>query len=295
MYLPDKFCCWPVIILKIKWKIERALLILNIYPSHSAKFNTGSFDTFTDSQMMARQRTDGGNERKKKRKNPPGLYQKKEEEKSASLYPQKSGKFLRNSDLDDNSMHFVLNSIKQSLIKTGRLNLRHIHSSSALFAMPVQVGSKIPTMDLYENSPAEKVNIGTLCNGKKVVLFAVPGAFTPGCSKTHLPGYVSGADELKAKGIDEIVCVSVNDPFVMAAWGQEHKATGKVRMLADPSGEFTKALDLAVDLPPLGGLRSKRYSMIIQDGVIAELNVEPDGTGLTCSLANNLKFKKSSS
>uniref|UniRef100_A0A0K8SP46 Peroxiredoxin-5 n=2 Tax=Lygus hesperus TaxID=30085 RepID=A0A0K8SP46_LYGHE len=190
-------------------------------------------------------------------------------------------------------MHFVLNSIKQSLFKTGRLNLRNIHSSIA-FAMPVQVGDKIPSVDLYENSPAEKVNTETLCSGKTVVLFAVPGAFTPGCSKTHLPGYVSDADNLKSNGVDEIVCVSVNDPFVMAAWGQEHKVNGKVRMLADPSAAFTKAVDLATDLPPLGGTRSKRYSMVIKDGVVTELNVEPDGTGLTCSLAKNLTFKKKS-
>ncbi|KAG8303091.1 Peroxiredoxin-5, mitochondrial [Homalodisca vitripennis] len=151
------------------------------------------------------------------------------------------------------------------------------------------VGDKIPSVDLYENTPATKVNIAKLCEGKKVVLFAVPGAFTPGCSQTHLPGYVSDAQSIKDKGISEIICVSVNDPFVMAAWGKDQKTEGKVRMLADPSAEFTKALDLATDLPPLGGVRSKRYSMLIDNCVISSINVEPDGTGLSCSLAKNLK------
>nr|CAD7444418.1 unnamed protein product [Timema bartmani] len=93
--------------------------------------------------------------------------------------------------------------------------------------------------------------------------------------RTHLPGYVTKAEELKGKGIQEIVCVSVNDPFVMSAWGKEHGANGK-------------ALDLQVDLPPLGGVRSKRYSMVVEDGVIKTLNVEPDGTGLSCSLADKI-------
>lgn len=106
--------------------------------------------------------------------------------------------------------------------------------------------------------------------------------------QTHLPGYVTKADELKSKGISEIVCIAVNDPFVMAAWGKEHKADNKVRMLADPSAAFTKAVDLATDLPPLGGVRSKRYSMVVEDGKITSLQVEPDGTGLSCSLAEKI-------
>lgn len=93
---------------------------------------------------------------------------------------------------------------------------------------------------------------------------------------------------MRAKGIDDVICVSVNDPFVMSAWGKEHCAAGKVRMLADPLAEFTKAMDLTVELPPLGGLRSKRYSMVVENNVIKQLNVEPDNTGLTCSLANKL-------
>lgn len=109
------------------------------------------------------------------------------------------------------------------------------------------------------------------------------------CSQTHLPGYLEKAADLKAKGVGEIICVSVNDPFVMAAWGKENCTEGKIRMLADPQGAFTKLVDLSVDLPPLGGLRSKRYSMVLENGVVTQLNVEPDNTGLTCSLATKLK------
>ena len=104
-----------------------------------------------------------------------------------------------------------------------------------------------------------------------------------------MPGYVSDADKIKAKGVDEIVCVSVNDPFVMAAWGKDHNASGKVRMLADTNGAFTKAVDMEMDLSAvLGTVRSKRYSVLIDDGVVKAVNVEADGTGLTCSLANNI-------
>lgn len=156
--------------------------------------------------------------------------------------------------------------------------------------MPIKVGDKLPSVDLFEGTPGGKVNIGELAQGKKLVIFGVPGAFTPGCSKTHLPGYISDADKIRAKGVAEIVCVSVNDPFVMAAWGEANNAgPAKVRMLADTTGAFTKAIDLSLDMTPvLGGVRSKRYSMIVDNGVVKAIEVEPDGTGLTCSLANNI-------
>ncbi|XP_033180629.1 peroxiredoxin-5, mitochondrial isoform X1 [Bombus impatiens] len=156
--------------------------------------------------------------------------------------------------------------------------------------MVIAAGQKLPTIDLFEDSPANKVNLAKIANGKKIIIFGVPGAFTPGCSKTHLPGYIQKANELKSKGVAEIFCISVNDPFVMAAWGKEHGAEGKVRMLADPAAQFTDAMELAVDLPVLGGRRSKRYSMLLEDGVVKELNVEPDNTGLSCSLAENIKL-----
>ena len=156
--------------------------------------------------------------------------------------------------------------------------------------MVIAVGDKLPAIDLFEDTPANKVNLAKLAADKKMVVFGVPGAFTPGCSKTHLPGYIQKAQELKSKGIAEIVCISVNDPFVMAAWGKEHGAQGKVRMLADPAAQFTDALGLSVDLAVLGGKRSKRFSMLLNNGVVQELNVEPDNTGLSCSLAENLKM-----
>jgi len=154
--------------------------------------------------------------------------------------------------------------------------------------MPViKVGDKLPSVELYENNPGNKVNILELFSGaKKGIIFAVPGAFTPGCSKTHLPGYVDKFATIKEKGVDLVACVSVNDPFVMEAWGEAHHATGKIRMLADTNGEFTKAIDMELDLKAaLGSVRSKRYSLLVENGVVTHVNVEPDGKGLSCSLA----------
>lgn len=131
------------------------------------------------------------------------------------------------------------------------------------------------------------MDIADLFKGKKGIIFAVPGAFTPGCSKTHLPGYIQDYDKLKQKGVDLIACVSVNDAFVMAAWGEEHKASGKVRMLADTTAAFTKEMGMEFDMTEvLGGIRSKRYSLVVKDDVVQAINVEPDGKGLTCSLSN---------
>lgn len=184
------------------------------------------------------------------------------------------------------------NVLKKSTQLIASISSRNNQRSFATSKMvQIKAGDKIPSVDLYEDSPANKVNIADLCANKKVVLFAVPGAFTPGCSKTHLPGYIEKADSIKSSDVAEIVCVSVNDAFVMSAWGKEHNASGKIRMLADPNATFTKAIDLGIDLPPLGGIRSKRYSMVIENGVVSELNVEPDNTGLSCSLADRLKLK----
>jgi peroxiredoxin 5 len=155
--------------------------------------------------------------------------------------------------------------------------------------MVIAVGTKLPGVDLFENTPADKINLAEAAAQKTIIVFGVPGAFTPGCSKTHLPGYVQKANELKSKGVSEIFCISVNDPFVMAAWGKEHGAAGKVRMLADPKAEFTDAIDLGMDISALGGKRSKRYSMVVENGKVKEINVEPDNTGLSCSLADHIK------
>ncbi|XP_020321506.1 peroxiredoxin-5, mitochondrial [Oncorhynchus kisutch] len=169
--------------------------------------------------------------------------------------------------------------------------IRPLHST-IIVNMPIKVGDKLPAVEVQENEPGNKVSMDQLFKGKKGVLFAVPGAFTPGCSKTHLPGFVAQAAELKSKGVQEVACVSVNDAFVMAAWGKEHGAEGKVRMLADSTGEFTKAVDLLLDndqiVAALGNKRSQRYAMVVEDGVVKKINVEPDGTGLSCSLASSM-------
>jgi peroxiredoxin len=144
--------------------------------------------------------------------------------------------------------------------------------------MTIQVGDKIPSVTLKQMSPEGPKDITTdeLFRGKKVVLFAVPGAFTPACSQRHLPGFVDRATDIKAKGIDEVVCVAVNDVFVLTAWAREQKAEGKVRMLADGSGDFARALGLELDLSKGGlGIRSKRYSMLVDNGVVKKLNLEP--------------------
>jgi peroxiredoxin len=143
--------------------------------------------------------------------------------------------------------------------------------------MTIQVGERIPDGTLHhmtENGP-EAITTGEIFDGKKVVLFALPGAFTPTCSAKHLPGFVAKADEIKAKGVDTIACLSVNDAFVMGAWGKDQGVGDKVLMLADGIADFTKALGLELDLTPRAmGVRSDRYAMIVDDGVVTLLNRE---------------------
>ena len=146
--------------------------------------------------------------------------------------------------------------------------------------MPIKVGDKIPQGSFKYLSPEGPKEITTdeLFGGKKVALFAVPGAFTPTCSQRHLPGYVDKAAQLKAKGVDTIACVSVNDAFVMGAWGKDQSCGEKVMMLADGSGDFTRAVDLELDATRAGlGKRSQRYSMLVDNGVVTKLNVEAAG------------------
>ncbi|XP_013871891.1 peroxiredoxin-5, mitochondrial [Austrofundulus limnaeus] len=187
-----------------------------------------------------------------------------------------------------------MHSITGSVLRTTRVvqGFSRLLHYSPVTKMPIQVGESLPAVEVQEGEPGNKVMMDQLFKGKKGILFAVPGAFTPGCSKTHLPGFVQQAEDLRNKGIQEVACISVNDAFVMAAWGKEHGADGKVRMLADPAGNFTKAVDLVLDsdkiLQALGNKRSKRYAMLVEDGVVKKLSVEPDGTGLTCSLASNI-------
>ncbi|MEQ2354087.1 peroxiredoxin [Pseudoalteromonas sp. GCY] len=139
----------------------------------------------------------------------------------------------------------------------------------------IEVGQKLPQAELSELTADGMVNheVTALFAGKKVVLFAVPGAFTPTCSASHLPGFVVNADKLAQKGVDIIACVSVNDAFVMKAWGDAQNAEA-IMMLGDGDASFTKALGLEMDTGSFGGVRSQRYAMIIEDGVVTTLNVE---------------------
>lgn len=160
--------------------------------------------------------------------------------------------------------------------------------------MAIKAGDRLPAdlklKEMGDGGPKD-VTVGEIFKGRKVVLFAVPGAFTPTCSMKHLPGFLEQASALRAKGVDEIVCLSVNDAFVMGAWGNANGAKGKVRMLADGNGDFTKAVGLTLDASGFGmGARSQRYAMIVQDGQVKELLVEP-GPGLNVSSAESVLGK----
>ena len=152
--------------------------------------------------------------------------------------------------------------------------------------MSIQPGDRLPDATLYESTefgeacplaPA-KVNTAEAARGKKIVIFGLPGAYTPTCSAKHVPSYLKNLDALKAKGVDEIWCVSVNDGFVMAAWGRDEGGLGKIRFLGDGSAEFAKKLGLELDLTAGGmGVRAKRFSMLVDDGVVKKVNVEAPG------------------
>jgi len=151
----------------------------------------------------------------------------------------------------------------------------------------IKVGDKLPAGKLQEFVEVEgngcsigpnTFELDKLTAGKKIAVFGLPGAFTPTCSAKHVPGYVEKAEEFKKAGVDEIWCISVNDPFVMGAWGRDQKTAGKVRMMADGSSDFAKATGLTFDLTARGmGVRSQRYSMLIDDGVVKSLNIEAPG------------------
>jgi glutaredoxin/glutathione-dependent peroxiredoxin len=143
--------------------------------------------------------------------------------------------------------------------------------------MTINVGDKLPSVTLRQVTPEGPKEITTddFFRGRKIALFAVPGAFTPACSQRHLPGFVDKAADIRAKGVDEIACVAVNDAAVMGAWGKAQKCDGSVTMLADGSGDFVRALGLELDLSKGGlGIRSKRYSMLVENGVVKSLSVE---------------------
>lgn len=153
--------------------------------------------------------------------------------------------------------------------------------------MTIKVGDKLPEATLTEFIEVEgngcsvgpnAFKVSEATRGKKIVIFGLPGAFTPTCSAQHAPGFIKNRDAFKAKGVDEIWCVSVNDPFVMGAWGRDLKSQDKVRMMADGSGQFAKALGLEFDLTAKGmGVRSQRYAMVVEDGVVKNIDVEAPG------------------
>ena len=153
--------------------------------------------------------------------------------------------------------------------------------------MTIKVGDKLPDGQLSEFIDVETAgcslgpnsfSVAEMTRGKKIVVFGLPGAYTPTCSAKHVPGYLQHYDALKAKGVDEVWCLSVNDAFVMGAWGRDQHATGKVRMMADGSADYTKKLGLELDLVARGmGVRCQRFSMLVDDGVVKSLNVEGPG------------------
>jgi peroxiredoxin len=156
--------------------------------------------------------------------------------------------------------------------------------------MTIKIGDKLPQAEFttMTGDGQQKVSTDTIFAGRKVVLFAVPGAFTPTCSMNHLPGFVQHIADIKAKGVDTVACVSVNDVHVMNAWGKSSGADGKIMMLADGNGDFARAVGLEFDLTQAGmGKRSKRYSMIIDNGVVKALNVE-DKPGVNVSGADTI-------
>jgi glutaredoxin/glutathione-dependent peroxiredoxin len=164
--------------------------------------------------------------------------------------------------------------------------------------MTIEIGSKIPDATLTESlefgdacplDPAN-VSVAEATKGKRIVMFGLPGAYTPTCSAKHVPGYLQSLEQLKANKVDEIWCLSVNDGYVMAAWGRDQKAIGKIRMLGDGNAELTKKLGLEADKTKAGmGLRMKRFSMLVEDGVVKQLNIEAPGKFEVSDAATMLK------
>lgn len=147
----------------------------------------------------------------------------------------------------------------------------------------IKYGSSLPSVEVFVDSPSNPINVRDIFKDKKGVLFSVLGAFTPGCSQSHIPEYLENYDKFKAEGYEVIACVAVNDPYVMSAWGKDLQTEGKIMMLADTNAELTKAMRMELDCRHImGTIRSKRYSVVIHDNVVKGFNGEPDHSGLAC-------------
>ena len=157
--------------------------------------------------------------------------------------------------------------------------------------MKIKEGERLPVSEFFyldDNNAVQKVDTSTLLKGHKVIMFAVPGAFTKVCSAKHLPGYVKNFEEAKKKGVTKIICLSVNDPNVMQAWGEAHDVRGKILMLGDPFCKFTKSIGAEIDRNEKGlGIRSSRYTMLVEDGVVTRIKEEPDAGTCEISAAEN--------
>ena len=157
--------------------------------------------------------------------------------------------------------------------------------------MKIKEGEKLPVADFFyldDNNAVQKVDTNSLFKNNKAIIFGVPGAFTKVCSATHLPGYVKNFEEAKKKGVTKIICLSVNDPNVMQAWGKEHGARGKILMLGDPYCKFTKSIGAEINRNEKGlGMRSSRYTMLVEDGVVSKIKKESDAGTCEVSAAEN--------
>ncbi|CUG88372.1 peroxiredoxin, putative [Bodo saltans] len=167
-----------------------------------------------------------------------------------------------------------------------------MRTSVSRLAAKIKVGDSLPAASIFLGVPPVATNVVERFGKGRIIIFGVPGAFTPGCTKTHLPGYVKDADKLKAKAnAKEIICISVNDSFVMEAWANQYDPSKKIVVASDVNADFATKTGLAIDLPVLGGKRSSRFAMIVNDGTVEFLAEEPDGKGLSCSLSDSLLAK----
>ncbi|KAH3844296.1 peroxiredoxin-5, mitochondrial-like [Dreissena polymorpha] len=173
--------------------------------------------------------------------------------------------------------------------RTGKVLSRGIFTNRAAVMAPIKVGDTLPSVDLFEGNPGGKVNTKEAFGKGKHVIFSIVGAFTPTCQAEQFPTFVADIEKMKSKGVKSVNCVSVNDPFVMDAFGKALSAGGKVRCLADTCGAFTKAIEMELDLAAvLGNVRSKRYVMVVEDGKVKAIKVEADSTKATCSRSTDV-------